>query len=886
MKDSLLDKFMTTKWLAWTFWTIVVVMVTALVFYTANLGKETPPIPGKVVYIDQTWKENVLYTWDDIAQGKAYFQQYDLTDWGSLMWMGAYLGPDFSTDFFHNRATILYSVYWKEQFNKLLLIEEAEQKHFIPKDDKGNYVREPVKFNNKVHLNDVEKWAIKEIVKADFRSSTFKKQIDKNWKVLKDEDNNDLYLVNYSKASAIAYRANLGYLINMLKNWDATRWYPGKIIKDWVATHWDTGEKIANVTAEEKIAKIAAFVDWSQLVVSSPRINKKTGEKMDRTWSNNWPNEPLVDQDLSWVNHVVSLWEFLLLWPFSILVVFLGYNYFFTKDDRKDLEKPLKVTKMFQSQKNLLWWVPVIALLIVVQMTMWGYLAHIYADPSINFLDTHWLLPWLDKFLSQENLPFNAIRSIHTQMAILWIAAGWLVWGLMIAPWVAGKDHKFPWLVHVLYGAILVLVVWSITWLYMGAMWMLPESWFWLGNEWRELINIARGWDFVLVVWLVFWFLLIVSLLKKASVSNPFAAVIVWSAFAIAWLYVAWMIPFHKIMPNFTVDDFYRWWVIHLWVELTFELFAVWVITFFTVALGLVSQKSAVKLMLFELLLVMLSGTMWVGHHYWWQGLDQHWIAIGWIFSALEPVPLVLLIVEAWNNYREKHFSDKGFEFGTVFMWISGSAVLNFIWAGWLGMVINTPTINYYTHGTYLIMPHGHVALLWAFGYIAIAFLYLVVRSNSLANKYVWKTKLANTGFWLLTIWVLLFALPTLIIGFHQWEVAYNMWYFFTRLHETLDPVTGWIWFRILPDTMMILGWVAIFWDLTSKILFSKKEEETWVIAKAKEVVSTVKKSVTKKATTAKKTTVKKASTVKKAPAKKAVAKKTTTKAKKTVTKK
>lgn len=780
MKESILDKFMTTKWLAWTFWTIFVVMVTALVFYTANLGKETPPIPQQVV--SEKWE--VLYTYNDIAQGKAYFQEFDLTDWGSMMGMGAYLGPDFSTDFFHNRATTLYDLYWEYNFWKTLLREESEQEH------NWNGI---IEFNQDFHLNVIEKGAVKEMVKLDFRNTIL------------SEDK-----TIYSEASAIAYKKNVEYLTNMLLNGDSTRGYPGGFIKDWQVTTWN-GETLT-ATATEKIRQIAAFVDWSQLVVSSPRINNKTWKVEDdfRTWSNNWPNEPLVDQDLSWINHVVSLWEFLLLWPFSILVVFLGFKYFFTPEDKKDLEKPLKVTKIFQSQKNLLWWVPVIALLIVVQMTMWGYLAHIYADPSLDFV------------LSQEILPFNAIRSIHTQLAILWIAWGWLVWGLMIAPWVAWKDHKFPWLVHVLYGAILFLVVGSVIWLYMGATGMLPESWFWLGNEWRELVNLWRFWDLIVVVWLVFWFLLIVSLLKKASVNNPFASVIIWSAFAIAWLYVAWMIPFHQIMPNFTVDDFYRWWVIHLWVELTFELFAVWVIAFFTVALGLVSQRSAVRLMLFELVLVMLSWTLWVGHHYWWQGLDQHWIAIGWIFSAMEPVPLVLLIVEAWNNYREKTYGEKWFEFGTVFMWISGSAVLNFIWAWFLGMVINTPTINYYTHWTYLIMPHGHVALLGAFWYIAIAFLYLVVRSYTLAKGLEWKTKLANTGFWLLTIWVLLFAIPTIMIWFHQWGVAYDQGYFFTRLHETLEPMTAWMWFRIVPDTMMILGWVAIFIDLTWKILFSK----------------------------------------------------------------
>jgi len=794
-KKSLLDKLMTTKWITWWFWTTVVVMVTALIFYTANLGKETPPIPEKVVTINpNTNEEIVLYTKDDIAQGKAYFQEFDLMDWWTFLGMGAYIGPDFSTDFFHNRAVFLYDYYGKINIWKWFIDKKV--------DKEGNI--SVTSWNNL--LNPVEQWAIKEIVKQDFKNTLLK------------EDK-----VVYSQASALAYEDNVKKLTEMLLKWDSSRAYPGWFIKDWVATHWDTWKKIADVKAEEKVRQIAAYIDWSQLVVSSPRYDKKTGKIMDRTWSNNWPNEPLVDQDLSWNNHVISLWEFLLLWPFSILVVILGYNYFFKPDDKKDLEKPLKVTKLFQSQKNLIWIVPIIALLIVVQMTLWGYLAHVYADPTAPFT-----FPGLESIIniSQNILPFNAIRSIHTQLAVLWIAGSWLVGWLMIVPWVAWKDHKFPWLVHVLFLAIVVVVVGSVIGLYMWATWMLPESWFWLGNEGRELINLWRLWDFWVVAWLVMWFLMIVSVLKKASVKNPLAATIVWSAFAVAGLYVAWMIPFQKIMPNFTVDDFYRWWVIHLWVELTFELFAIWVIAFFTVSLGLVSQKSAVRLMVFELLLVMLSGTMWVGHHYWWQGLDKHWIAIGWIFSALEPVPLVLLIAEAWNNYREKTFGGKDFQFSTVFMWISGSAVLNFIWAWWLGMVINTPTINYYTHGTYLIMPHGHVALLWAFGYIAIAFLYLFVRSYVASKWMEWKTKLANTSFWLLTLWVLLFALPTIIIGFHQWAVSFNEGYYFTRLHEILEPVTHWMWFRIIPDTMMILGWVGIFVDLTSKIIAAARKED------------------------------------------------------------
>jgi nitric oxide reductase subunit B len=252
-------------------------------------------------------------------------------------------------------------------------------------------------------------------------------------------------------------------------------------------------------------------------------------------------------------------------------------------------------------------------------------------------------------------------------------------------------------------------------------------------------------------------------------------------------------------------------------------LFAAGVIAFFTVSVGLISQKTAVRVMLFELFLIMLSGTLGVGHHYWWQGLDEYWIAIGGIFSALEPLPLALMIVEAMKNKKEQAFAGKPFDYTIPFMWISGSAVLNWIGAGFFGMVINTPTISYYSHGTYLIMPHGHVALLGAFGYISLAFIYLASRANALAKGLVWNDKPSKIGFWLLTIGVLLFAIPTAIIGFHQTQMAHDFGYFFTRTREALEGMKVWMWLRTIPDALMIIGGLVILVDLIQKTYLSKK---------------------------------------------------------------
>jgi nitric oxide reductase subunit B len=113
-QKSLLDKFMSRKGLYTGFWIIALFMVTMLIYYTANLQKEVPPIPKTVKSVSG----EVLYTYDDVLAGKGYFQQFDLMDWGTMLGMGAYMGPDFSTDFMHYRAEFLYDFYAKELYDK------------------------------------------------------------------------------------------------------------------------------------------------------------------------------------------------------------------------------------------------------------------------------------------------------------------------------------------------------------------------------------------------------------------------------------------------------------------------------------------------------------------------------------------------------------------------------------------------------------------------------------------------------------------------------------------------------------------------------------------------------------------------------------------------
>jgi nitric oxide reductase subunit B len=737
MNPSWLDKLLSRKGLYTAFWSVAIVMVVALIVFTANLAKEVPPIPAQVVGADG----EVLYTYDDVVGGKGFFQQFDLMDYGTILGMGAYLGPDFSTEFFHRRAEFLYDRFAREEFGVAVADLTDEQLGWI----KARVIND---FHDGVELVEGT--------------------------------------VTYTDASAAAYRANVAYLVDFLVNGDREHAWPGGVIR------------------ADEAALIAAFVDWSQLVASSKRPGT------DRTWSNNWPPEPLVDQDTTWTSHITSLWELLALWVGTILVLYIAYEKLLKKDD-SPLEQPLIVTKLFPSQEKLLKYVPVVGLFMLLQMILGGYLAHIYTEPSSNFI------------VSQDVMPFNVMRALHVNLAIIWVAIGWLVGGMLIAPLAAKEDLKFPWLVDVLWAALLVVGGGGLIGIYMGATGQMRDVWFWLGNEGRELLNLGRVWDIGLVLGLVLWFLMVYSVIRKAKENNVLIGTIIWSAFGIATLYMAGMAPVHKIMPNFTVDDYYRWWVVHLWVELTFELFAAGVLAFLTVALGLVSRKVAERIMLFELFLVAASGTLGVGHHYWWQGLDEYWIALGGIFSALEPLPLGLLMIEAWKQQKEINAKQGDFPFAIPFLFLAGSAFLNWYGAGFLGMVINLPTINYYSHGTYLIMPHAHVALLGAFGYISLAFMYLVTRSNAMAKGLEWNDTPSRVGFWLLTGGVLLFSIPTLVIGFEQSRIAHDLGYWAARQHAAIEPLKGWMWSRTVPDGLMILGAAVIFFDLLKKSFFSRK---------------------------------------------------------------
>lgn len=731
------------KWFV-TFLVGLIVAVLLFTGFTVYQIKNVPPISKEV-----RGSAGVLYTYDDVVQGKAYFQKYVLMDHGSILGNGGYIGPDYTALFLDKKIRNLEQIYAQKMLSK--------------------------DFNS---LNPAEKSYIDAFVKKDMREVSILKQD----------------ITQITPEHEQAYLKAKDELVEFLTKGNPNYSMIGGVIKP------------------QEAEKIAAFVDWSALVAASPRPGSNL------TYTNNWPPEPRIGLTASFSSLIWSLVAVMAIWTLTIIVLWAFYDYFMKFNGEKP-EPSLSITSLTPMQNKVLKFVPLVPLFFFLQVVMGGYLAHLYADPSHS-----WIIP-------QSLFPFNAAREFHLNLAVLWIAIGWLAGGLFIAPIVTkGKDFKFPIAVDILWIALVIVGVGGLVGLWLGALGKLPDNlWFWFGSEGREYIELGRIWDIGIVVGLVLWFAIVFFTVRKAEKLTPPLQMIIWSSFAIAVLYLAGMMPLTKIMPNFTVDDYFRWWVVHLWVENTFELFAAGTMAFLTVALGLVSVRFATIMMFFEAFLIVATGTIGTGHHYFWMGENEMWIAWGGVLSSLEPLPLVILMVEAYKEYA--HISHKEFPFRMAFIWLAGSAFLNWLGAGFYGMIVNLPIVNYYEHGTYFGMAHGHVALLGAFGYVAIAFLYFIVRANAIAKGLFWDEKLSNTAFWLTTVGIFLYAIPTMVIGTKQVQWAYDIGYWAARTREVLEGLGFWMWVRIIPDAMILAGSALILVDIIYKLYLSQKAAPSYTKA-------------------------------------------------------
>lgn len=552
---------------------------------------------------------------------------------------------------------------------------------------------------------------------------------------------------------------------------------------------------------EERMEKMNAFFFWATWAT----VTERPGEEI--TYSNNWPPEKLVGNEPTGA---------LLLWTgFSVIILLFGIGllswYYATNREEGDHKEvpgvnPLSGLQQTPSMRATLKYFWVVTALILVQILMGVITAH-YGVEGLGFYG----IPLADV------LPYSISRTWHIQLAIFWIATSWLATGLFIAPAVSGKEPKYQKLgVNFLFIALLVIVVGSLVGQWMGIMQKLGlvEN-FYFGHQGYEYVDLGRFWQAFLFIGLVLWLLLmgraLWPALKQRTENRHLLLMFLISSIAIAAFYGAGLMWGRQ--THLAIAEYWRWWVVHLWVEGFFEVFATVAIAFLFVRMQLIRASIATASVLFATIIFLSGGIVGTFHHLYFTGTPTSILALGASFSALEVVPLVLIGFEAYHNLKLSRASEwvKAYKW-PIYFFIS-VAFWNFLGAGIFGFLINPPIALYYMQGLNTTPVHGHTALFGVYGMLGIGLMLFVLRDMDL--KAVWKERPIRIAFWSINIGLLLMVLISVLpVGLAQTvaSVKHGLWYARSAEFMETPAINTLKWMRVFGDTIFAVGSLFLAW--------------------------------------------------------------------------
>ncbi|QGF23195.1 nitric-oxide reductase large subunit [Raineyella fluvialis] len=738
-------------------WTALVLVVVSsfavLLFLGDQIRISKPPIPARVVDTNG----NVVMTGADITEGQRVWQSIGGQEIGSVWGHGAYVAPDWTADMLHREVTYVLDQYAKQ--------EGATSYDAL----------------------DVERQAaLKARLKTAIRTNTYNATNDT---VTIDRTRVDAWKLSSEHYAQVFSQGNVAYAIPSGALTDATQ-----------------------------LQQMSDFFWWSAWAAET------NAPGHDATYLQNWPHEPLIDNVPTPVNVLWSIISFILL--LAGIGGLVWYHNYHEEDDAPPTDvperDPLLGYRATASQKATIKYFYIVGALFVLQMAMGIISAHYGVEGGSLYG-----IP-IDRIL-----PYAVTRTWHTQLGILWIATAWLATGLYVAPAVGGREPKYQKLgVDVLFWALIVVVGGSMAgeWLsiqgYMGH--GLAINW-WLGTTGQEYLDLARVWQIGLFIGLFLWFFLMARGMwpavrrARAGQGNsptetaPLAAggqrslilMLLMSSLAIASFFGA---AFGMSDGgHLSIQEYWRWWVVHLWVEGFFEVFATTVIAFLFARLGLVRSRMAATATISSTAVFLAGGIIGTGHHLYFTGSNDLLMAWSAAFSALEVVPLALVGFEAFRHLRLLKVSSWAVGYKWAVYFFVAVSFWNMLGAGIFGFLINPPISLFYVQGLNLTPLHGHAALFGVYGMLGIGLMLFCLRSLMPSRE--WNDKAIAIGFWGLNIGLLMMCLLSLLpLGLAQaWaSITHGFWY--ARSSEFLySPVLTVIrWMRTPGDIVFSIGGLSI----------------------------------------------------------------------------
>ena len=561
------------------------------------------------------------------------------------------------------------------------------------------------------------------------------------------------------------------------------------------------------ITDSADIHDLTSFFAWTAWAASAERPGH------DYSYTNNWPAEPLVD-NVPTADIIVWSGLSLVALMAATGVLFGLYGRWSQKMGWQHSEEAPALAfrqpgdvEVTPAQSATAWFFFVVAILFLGQAFLGAAIEHYRADLSSFFgLDL------------ARILPFNLARTWHVQLSLLWTATSFLAAGIFLAPYISGREPKRQhWLAYGLLGALAVVIAGSFVGEALSIFGVKAAEGSPLWDQQWEYLDLPRVWQTLLVIGLFLWITIIYRGIRARLKTEH--------RFNLPWLffYSGLAIPaFYAVgelagtQTHITVAEFWRFWVVHLWVEDFLELFTTVMVAYIFVMLGVVHRKIAMQIILLDVILYSLGGVVGTMHHLYFSGTPVEHMALGAFFSALEVIPLTFLTIEAWSflqlGSRQESRSSAPFPHRWAVMFLVAVGFWNFLGAGVFGFLINLPIISYYEIGTALTANHAHAAMMGVYGMLGVGLALFALRYLIPAQR--WPDRLAKLSFWSLNIGLAWMTFATLLpLGIIQlWHSINDSYYDARTLAFITQPGNVVLeWLRMPGDIIFIVGGVMPF---------------------------------------------------------------------------
>ncbi|MCW8900887.1 MAG: cbb3-type cytochrome c oxidase subunit I [Gammaproteobacteria bacterium] len=712
---------------------------------------------------------------EDIMKGQELFHLRGLMNYGSFWGDGAERGPDFSAESLH-AMTVAMKAFYAEQLKP----------GSVTQNDRLNQWQ--------FDISDYDQRAIESQIKTDLHKNTYTEE-------------NNVTIIDDAQIYAIEYL-----------NYYYTRMFTDETFSE--AFH-----PVNYITNPQHLKQLTAFFYWGSWVASADRPGN------NYSYTSNWPYDPAAGNTPP---TSLMMWSFVSIFVLLVGIMIVLYVYgqmkampgspftmasgnqlLTTSDLEKGFVRPTqRATYKFFALAIVLFGVQVLA----------GILA------AMDFAS-----PFAHKIAGV--LPFNILRSYHTMLQIFWFFMCWVGYTIFFLPRLAEVPRYQEFLINLLFVICAVVGIGGVFGIYFGQSGILTgTAAYWFGSQGWEFMELGRFFQMLLLAGFALWIFIIYRGIKPWITKKTFWSIPAWllwgSGIMVFFLFFG---LFATIDSNWAIADYWRWMVVHMWVEVTFEVFTTVIVGYILVQMGLVTRSMAEKTIYLAVMLFLITATIGVAHNFYWIAKPTSVIALGSVFSTLQILPLLLLTLDAWQMRKEgkgayihQQNGHQNFIMDGVWLFILAVNFWNIFGAGVLGSLINLPIVNYFEHATYLTGNHAHAAMFGVKGNIALAG--VLFCCQHLFNTESWNPKIIKLSFWSLNIGVaLMMFLDLFPVGLYQLSIVLDNGFWLARAQQTVagEVFQTLTYFRSVGGLVFVVGVLSLIWFILSRGFKLKPELDT-----------------------------------------------------------